>query len=308
MESYQKISQPYKPEIQDIWKGDIIVEEKVDGSQFRIELDAGEIKCGSHKMDDLSLVDNNFKKGTDAAQEIFKEYRQSGSKISIFCEYLGKPKQNSIAYKRIPEKYLVVFDIKVDDRYMDRDQKEAWASTFTGLEIVPLLWKGKGEDFTEKIQKELLTKPSFLGHQEGYDRIEGFVVKNYSKWYDVDKYPYLEGHWLCTKIVNDSFKEKNKIENPSAGNQLQALKDSLNSIPRWVKGVQHLREEGLIENELKDLGKIIPEVKRDIEEEEKEVIKEELWKLYGKDILAYSVKGLAEWYKEYLIEEAKNGD
>ena len=56
---------------------------------------------------------------------------------------------------------------------------------------------------------------------------------------------------------------------------------------------------------MRDLGKIIPEVKRDIEEEEKETIKEQLWKLYGQEMLAHSTKGLAEWYKDYLVEEAK---
>ena len=305
MESYQKISQPYKVEVQDIWQGDIIVEEKIDGSQFRVELDAGEIKCGSHHVDDLSQVDSMFKRATDAAQDIFKDYNHNGNKITIFCEYLGKPKQNAIAYSRTPEKLLTVFDIKVNEKYMDRDGKEAWASTFKGLEIVPLLWKGKGEDFTDEIKEELLSKPSYLGHQAGYDRVEGIVVKNYSKWYDVDKYPYLEGHWLCTKIVNKSFQEKNKVENPSAGNDLQNLKESLHSIPRYRKTYQHLKEKGLITNELKDLALIIPEVKKDIQDEEIQCIKDELFSIYGKDIMSYATKGVAEWYKEFLVEQTK---
>lgn len=300
MESYQKISQSYKPEVQDIWEGNIVVEEKVDGSQFRIEIsEAGEIKCGSHHVDDLNLVDNTFKKATDAAQEIFAGYKPT-TDITIFCEYLGKEKQNAIAYGRTPKKHLVVFDVKMMGQYFSRTSKEAWASNFEGLEVIPLLWSGNAKDFTDEVKQQMLAKPSYLGHQAGYDRIEGIVVKNYDKFYDVDKYPYLEGHWLCTKIVNDSFKEKNKVENPSAGDKFFNLKESLRAEPRWRKAKQHLDERGEITNELSDLGKIIPEIKNDIIEEEKEVIKEQLWKLYGNELLAHSTKGVAEWYKEEL--------
>lgn len=308
MESYQKISQPYKEEVQDIWKGHLVIEEKVDGSQFRIEIEDGKLKCGSHHMDDLSLVDNNFKKATDAAQEIFQHYIGTQDKTSVFCEYVSKPKQNTIAYQRIPKNYLVVFDVKIGTKYLNRKQKEEWVDLFPDLEIVPLLWEGKGEDFNETIQKELLTTPSFLGHQKGYDRIEGIVVKNYDQWYDVDKYPYLEGHWLCTKIVNESFKEKSKIENPGAGQKLQDLKDSLRSEARWRKGVQHLNEKGLLINEMQDMRFLVKEIKDDIQDEEIQFIKDELFSLYGRDILDYATKGLAEWYKNLLMENTKNGN
>ena len=132
-------------------------------------------------------------------------------------------------------------------------------------------------------------------------------IKNYNKWYDIDKYPYLEGHWMCTKIVNQSHKENSKIEHPGAGQKLQDLKDSLRSIPRWRKSVQHLREDNTIgqTGEMSDLGKLIPAVKADIRDEEIQFIKDELFSLYGRDILDYATKGMAEWYKEFLIEESK---
>lgn len=304
MESYQKISQSYKPEIQDIWNGHIIVEEKIDGSQFRINITTdGILSCGSHKVDDLSLVDNSFKKATDAAQDIFNGFKPSED-TTIFCEYLSKPKQNAIPYARTPEKYLTVFDVKVGSKYLNRTLKVMYVSGFKGLEITPLLWEGDSKEFTDEIRDGLLKTPSYLGHQPGYDKIEGIVVKNYNKYYDVDKYPYLEGHWLCTKIVNDSFKEKNKVENPNAKGKLENLKESLRSPARWRKGVQHLKESGLLQNELSDLGKLIPEIKKDIEDEEKEFIKEELWKLYGPEILGHSTKGLVEWYKELLNDKS----
>jgi len=38
MESYQKIQQKYNKEVKDILNGYVVIEEKVDGSQFRIEV------------------------------------------------------------------------------------------------------------------------------------------------------------------------------------------------------------------------------------------------------------------------------
>lgn len=305
MEAYQKIQQPYKKEVQDIWKGNIIVEEKIDGSQFRIQIDSnGVITCGSHHQE-LSMVDSMFKLATTQAEEMFKDVAEKNNDtiITIFCEYLSKPKQNAISYSRVPEKNLILFDLMLGGRYMNRKIKESFVDTVPGLEIVPLLWEGRGSDFTEEIKTELLKSKSCLGHQAGYDRIEGMVVKNYDQYYDVNKYPYMQGMWLCLKIVNDSFKEKNKVENPSAGNRFQTLKDSCRTQARWKKSVQHLREKGDILNDMKDMAKLIPEVKNDLELEEKEAIKDGLWKLYGKEIINNSVKGLPEWYKEELMKQ-----
>ena len=92
------------------------------------------------------------------------------------------------------------------------------------------------------------------------------------------------------------------MENPSAGDKLATLKESCRTEARWNKALQHLKERGEIVNEMKDLAKIAPEAVHDLEEEEKETIKNELWKLYGKSIIQYSVKGLPEWYKKLLME------
>lgn len=305
MKNYQKIYGDHKREVQDIYEGHLIVEEKIDGSQFRIEIDEeGRIFCGSHHQE-LSLTGSNFKLGTEKAQEVLRGLKaENGDVISIFCEYLAKPKQNVIPYARVPRNHLVMFDAIVQGKYLDREEKERFAFNI-GLECVPLLWRGPAEEFTEEVRKKLLKTKSFLGHQKGYDRIEGIVIKNYGKYYDLNKFPWLEGQFMATKIVNEEFKEINKRVNPRAGDKLQALKDSMRSEARWRKAVQHLKEKNELVNDMQDLAKLAPEVVRDIEEEEKEIIKDELWKLYGKSILQASVKGLPQWYQERLREENK---
>lgn len=311
MDSYHKIQQIYKEEVKDIFDGHIIIEEKLDGSQFRIEINTnGEIKCGSRRIDDLG-IDSMFKFATDQANHIFANYKPD-VKMTVFCEYLAKPKQNSIPYARVPLNNLILFDVKRDTIYLDRPQKELFAKQH-GMEIVPLLWEGEGSEIfdeekgtiNEAFKNELLKKQSILGHQKGFDKIEGFVIKNYNKLYDVNRFrQYQESThpWMSAKIVNDEFKEKNKEENPNRSQNLQKLKDVYRTEARCQKAIQHLQEKGILKGELADLKHLVPEVIRDIEEEEKETIKEALWNLFGKEIVGYASKEMIPYYKKHLAE------
>ena len=307
MESYQKIQQPYKQEVTDIWDGHVIIEEKIDGSQFRIEISPdGTIKCGSHKQEG-EMIASDFLLGVEQANHIFAGYKPE-VKTTVFCEYLKTPSQNAIPYERVPLHNLMLFDVKRGDVYLDRPQKELFAKQH-GMEITPLLWEGDGSKISKdgkidpEFAKQLLEKKSILGHGKGFDRIEGVVVKNYSKYYDVNKQPYLEGHWKCIKIVNDEFKEKNREENPNRASKLQELKENYRSEARYRKAIQHAREQGLIKGEMADLKYLVPMVEKDIVEEEKEEIKETLWKMFGKEILGYASKGMPIYYKEYLANQ-----
>ena len=310
MRSYQKIQQPYKPEVQDIWKHYIYVEEKVDGSQFRIEIDdKGQLFCGSHHQE-LSMVDSMFKLATEQARKHFNNIvATEGDILTFFCEYLSKPKQNAIPYNRVPKDNLVIFDIIKKNKYLAPKDKSAFGDII-GLEVVPLLWEGKGEEVTEEMKQQWLTIPSFLGHQPGFDRIEGFIVKSYDGYYDIGTYPqyqYLDHPWMCTKIVNEAFKEKNKEENPTRGNEIQQIKDAYRNEARYMKAIQHCMEKGLSKNEMADLQYIVPRVKEDIVEEDKEIIKDALWRIYSPEITGYAVKGLPEFYKKFLMETLHKG-
>lgn len=57
-------------------------------------------------------------------------------------------------------------------------------------------------------------------------------------------------------------------------------------------------------NSLKDIGKLLDEVQKDIQEEEQEAIKSFLWKEFKREILKEAVKGLPEWYKEKLLKRS----
>lgn len=309
MKHFPKIQAVHKPEAVGYQEGNIIIEEKVDGSQIRIEInDKGEISVGSHNVDNIHIGNSDgFVKAIESANTLFKNIKaDAGEVITIFGEFLSKPKQNTIVYARTPNWYIVVFDVIVNGYYLNRQQKESFISNFGMLEVVPLLWEGKGEDFTDEVREKLLKTPSFLGHQKGYDKVEGIVVKNYEKLFD-PRFRALEGKHMVVKIVNESFQEKHKVENPSQGNKVEELINSLNSEARWKKTIQHLREDGKLVNHMRDLGLIIPAIVADIEEEEKETIKEELFKIYMPKIKGRCTRGLPEFYMKYL-EKEDNGN
>ena len=58
----------------------------------------------------------------------------------------------------------------------------------------------------------------------------------------------------------------------------QMFCESFRAEARWAKSVQHLRDNGELENEPRDIGKLIKAIKDDITEEEKENIRKFLWK------------------------------
>lgn len=304
MEHFPRIQSVHKPEAVGFKEGNIIVEEKVDGSQVRFEIDdQGEVAVGSHNVDNIHIgVSDGFGKAIETANKVFGGMKaDSGEKIVIFGEYLSKPKQNTIAYARTPNWNVVIFDVIVNGYYLDRAEKERFVFNLGMIEIVPLLWKGKGEDFTDEIREELLKTKSFLGHQVGYDKIEGIVIKNYGKLFD-PRFRNLEGHHMIVKIVNASFQEKHKVENPTQTGKIEELINSLCSEARWRKTIQHLREDDpkQLNNHMRDLALIVPGVIKDIEEEEKESIKEELYKVFMPKIKASCTRGLPQFYMKYL--------
>jgi len=72
--------------------------------------------------------------------------------------------------------------------------------------------------------------------------------------------------------------------------------------PRWAKVVQHLKEKGELSNTVKDIGRIIPELEKDFEEECSEIIKDLLWTEYRRRIISKAKFGFVDWYKNRLSE------
>ena len=135
----------------------------------------------------------------------------------------------------------------------------------------------------------MLDRESVLGGV----RIEGVVVKNYT-------------HKQVGKVVSDSFKETRGTPRPKrVGDDIIAMLGSAyRTEARWAKAEQHLREEGKLTGEMRDIGAIAKEVQRDLFVEESDAIKDALLTWATPQLHKIVVGGLAEWYKMRLMATA----
>lgn len=279
--------------------GDVILQEKVDGSQFDFGLNEdGIVVCRSHnaQMDVESLSNNMFQCGTDylnSIQEVIKTFEPD---TYFYAEFLQKPKHNTLKYGRIPKNNIVIFDAMIKGRWATREELTVFAKKMD-IDLIPELYRGKAD--IEKV-KELLTTPSYLGEEI----IEGVVIKNYNQTI------MLGGHIfpLFTKYVREAFKERHaadwKVRQPKGA--LQEFVDGFKTEARWNKAIIHAKEQNLLVQSPKDIGVLIPAIQNDIKEEETENIKNHLYKCFIEDILRSSVKGFPEYYKNLLLENVKS--
>lgn len=288
--SYPSIFSMGHRALADLLTQPVLVEEKVDGSQFSFGRFGGELKCRS-KGAQLQVLapDKMFERGVAevGSLDLHDGWTYRG-------EYLMKPKHNALVYDRVPAHNVILFDINTGhEEYMSAADKKAEADRL-GLETVPALFLGMLTDIG--LLRTLLADTSVLGGQ----LIEGVVVKSLSL-YGVDK------KLLMGKFVSESFKEVHagewKQANPGGKDLVHELADKLTTPARWQKAVQHMREAGTLTDSPRDIGPLIKEIQQDVMREEGEMIRDKLFQWAKQDIERAVVRGAAEWYKERLLEQ-----
>ena len=301
---YVKIVYTDAPEVYEMNNAStLIIEEKIDGSQFRINITDAGIFCGSKSVDysETRLPDKSFELGVRNAEIICKPIFESGWRGTIFAEYLQTNQQNTLHYERVPLWNFIVFDIfdSINNRWYIPDDKFNFCEKWN-LEYAPILSMIPPNYLNGDVIKGLLETTSVLGNE----KIEGVVVKQYDVFY---RGGFQTGMPIFIKFVRPEFKERNK-ENWNVANHknyMEEIIDDLANPNRFLKAYNHLRERGEIQNKLQDIAKLVPEVKIDIETEEKERLKEIWWKS-NKDLILRSVgRRVPTWYKTKLIEEVK---
>lgn len=283
-----------------IFDGEVVIEEKIDGSQFSFQFVGCALTCRSKSTVINPEDPGMFKLAVEKATALAAAGKLQDGWI-YQCEFLAKPKHNCLAYDRAPDGNLVLFDVKTYSGYVSNPAAKYSLALTLGIEPVPLLYHGNGlTTFSfPTMRDEWLNRDSILGGQ----KIEGFVIKNYMK-----QHPESESGVapMTAKVVSDRFKEKMKCRpmNPKAGpgEFVQALINSLRTEPRWLKAIQHLKEAGQLQNDNRDIGPLCREIQRDILEEESEWIKEQLFKEFSKEITKGSVQGFAQFYQRLLTE------
>ena len=295
LNSYPKVYSIGHAAVADLFKEPVLVEEKIDGSQFSFGVHEGELFFRSKGQDVNSGFPGMFAAGVNAVSEL-KDLLHEG--WTYRGEYLMKPKHNALSYLRVPRHNVILFDINTGlEAYLTRGEKEQEAERL-GLELVPVLAEGMFTD-SETLLK-LLEADSILGGT----KIEGIAVKNYVRF-------GRDGKALMGKYVSEAFKERHakdwKQANPGGKDIVAMLIAELRTEARWEKAVQHLRELGKLAHEPKDIGPLIKEVQKDILVEEAERIAAKLLTWATPLIQRGTIRGLPEWYKTKLLESAFEG-
>lgn len=292
---YPKIFSIGTKYIQDIFDGEVDLEEKLDGSQFSMASIGGELHMRSKgAIQYRENPDAMFRQAVDYVAGL-----DLPDRVVFYCEYLRTPKHNTLKYDRVPKNNLMLFGASdvTGTTFCGHQYIEKWAAKLN-IEPVPLLFSG-----TIKSVEELmgfLDRESFLGGA----KIEGVVVKNYGKAFLLGGQPI---PLMAGKLVSESFKEVHRTQwkqGHTGKGRWETFKDGFCTEARWMKATQHLAESGRLEHTPRDIGTLIKEVQRDIIEEEEDYIKDFLFKEFGQEVLKRAIAGLPDWYKKHLAEQA----
>jgi len=278
----------------DLLPGDVLIEEKIDGSQLSwcIQPD-NVVEIRSKRAQVFIEAPGMF----DRAVETILAKKALFTRGWVYrAEYLRKPKHNALAYDRVPTGHLILFDIDIGtESYLPWSFKADEARRLD-LEVVPCIAECRVQDLEQF--RSYLDRVSVLGGQ----KIEGVVVKPLHR----DRFG-LDKKMLVGKYVSEAFKEVHakewKQSNPQTGDIVERLVAKFKTPARWNKAVQHLKERGLLEDSPRDIGKLIVEARDDIEKECRDELLTDLWKWIWPLLSRGVVHGLPEWYKEQLLQK-----
>lgn len=279
--------------VADIFGAPVYIQEKIDGSQFSFGSLDGETVLMRSKGAEVFIDDGN-KMFADAADYVNRLSLPPG--VIFRGEVLSRPKHNSLTYSRVPKHNIILFDVQYVNDRGDVDPIEdlaAWADTLD-LEHVPCF--DHKSIFSAEMLREYFERESVLGGA----KIEGVVCKRYDAWdpYDAP---------LRGKFVSEAFKEVHskdwKGRNPNTNDIITDIVSMYATEARWEKAVQHLRDDGELEDSPRDIGKLIKAATEDVLAECKEEIMERCFRdLWRKGIGRGMTAGIAEWYKQRLLD------
>lgn len=281
--------------IAQLFNGHVLIEEKVDGSQFSFGLIGGRLQCRSKGQE--ICIDQPEKMFGKAIEYLKTVQHLMSPGWTYRGEYLQKPKHNCLAYSRVPRNHIIIFDVMMQDgHYLSPTVKREEAQAL-GLECVTPFYTGPGAEIGLDTLQNYFEYDSVLGGC----KVEGVVVKNYLQ---TDEY----GHPQIGKFVCPAFKEKHahQWKTPSVQREefVASLAQSLCTEARWHKAIQHLRDAGKLQEGPEDIGPLLKEINADVLREESDDIKEALFKHFWPQIARGITKGFPDWYKNELTARA----
>lgn len=294
---YPKIWTLGSDTIRDLFVGEVEITEKIDGSLFGFGLDKDKniVMRSKGKQLFIEEPEKMFKTAIDQVynrEQLLKDLFPP--ETYFYGEYLQSPHHNILKYERIPKDNIIIFAIRKGQNFVNNYCELVYSSNQLGFETVPRLVNNQQIESVDNLLT-ILETDSILGNT----KIEGIVIKNY--W----QLTIMGDITICMgKYVSEKFKERHKEGWVTGKDKLQDFINTFRTEARWHKAVQHLKEKGELENDPRDIGKLLKEIHFDIQEEEKENIKEFLYGHFGRQIKAKACAGFPEWYKEQLLKQS----
>ncbi|MAE82174.1 MAG: hypothetical protein CMB80_05530 [Flammeovirgaceae bacterium] len=296
LDSFAKIYTVGDRETVDLFKGDVTITEKIDGSFFAFGIEDGKLAFRSRRtVIQPNTVDGLFGKTVVAVterEELIRGFELETPGITFYGEAVNKPKHNKIAYEIAPNGNIVLWGVRFGDVFFDHHAvirvAEILALPVTQLlTVTPLT--------VEHLEETIKSTPSMLGGQ-----MEGVVIRSHDH---VDVYDNLPIH---AKLVGQAFREKMESKSTSKKPTLGKIYDLFDDdakAARWRKAIQHMDEEGRLTGTVRDIGPMMGELARDFKEESHDDIKEMLYKIFMPDIIKHVQSGAPDWYKRKLQDD-----
>lgn len=255
---------------------EIIVQEKMDGSQFSFWVEDGQLVCCSRTSRlDINEPGAMFAKAVATARLAHRNGLLEGGEV-FYGEAFQRRRHNVLEYGVEPLGGLVLFEVSRSTKTIEEHAKEMGCTPVKELYRGPLLPKDELRAMATGIS------PTLGG------RREGVVVKQLAPTYS-----------RC-KIVSPEFAEVKVVKSTKSDNPVADIGRAFAQPARYQKALQRLTEQGRITGTERDIGALIGEVRRDMFEEEKDAIAGALFALFSKDVGRAAVANVADWYKGVL--------
>lgn len=291
LHGYPKVWNMGHPAIAELFVGPVVVQEKIDGSQFTFGIIGGELRLRSKGAEIFPGTTDKLFAGAVGTAVALAEAGRLVEGWQYRGECLHAPKHNSLAYARAPRGNVILFDVDSGLESRVKPIDLAFIGGLLDLEVVPLLYVGEvtGLDYL----RSFLDREAYLGGCKP----EGVVVKNYARWGK-------DGKMLMGKVVSDDFRETHKREwvrsNPTRADIVEALRQTYRSERRWEKAIERLRDSGKLEGSPRDIGALIKMIPEDVLEECRAEIADALFSAFWPEIRRGTTAGFPEWYKARL--------
>ncbi len=183
-------------------KDEIVIQEKIDGANFRFMIKAGKIIFGSRTQELHENGEHQYQKTFNRAikfiQEKYNEIADIAPNLNHLIFYGENCVKHTMHYdwaNMPPFLGFDIYDIKTG-KFLDLKTVETIFTKNLHIPIVPLIKICKAKDIKE-IKEDMVPESKYF-HPETKDKLaEGIVFKNYAKQ-------------LFAKLVREKFKESNR--------------------------------------------------------------------------------------------------